>query len=222
MKKLIIFDCDGVLVDSEFISSKFFSEVLLQYGYSISLEECIQRFTGIDEHACRKIIAEELGLNIPEDYWALNQLNLFNKFENELCPLLTSLLETLDKLSVTRCIASNSSKQYVQRCLALTNQSKFFNENAIFTSNQVLRPKPAPDLLWFAAKEMVVKPQDCIVIEDSVAGACAAIAAGMQVMMFLGGRHTGFKWYQDKLAIYDVPMFFSCEDLTRSIKCALE
>lgn len=222
MKKLVIFDCDGVLVDSELIFCKFFSEALLQYGYSISLEECIRRFSGVDEYTCLKIIAKESGLNIPEDFWAVNLPNLFNVFEKELCPLLKSLLETLDNLSVARCIASNASKDYVKRCLSLTNQSTFFNEKAIFTSKQCLKPKPAPDLLLFAAQEMVVKPQNCIVVEDSVPGACAAIAAGMQVMIFLGGSHTRFEGYQDKLAIYDIPMFFSCEDLSQAIKCALK
>lgn len=73
MKQLIIFDCDGVLVDSEFVSNKVFSEVLSHYGYFISVEECIRRFTGIDEQSCRKIIMEESGLDIPVDYWIKSQ-----------------------------------------------------------------------------------------------------------------------------------------------------
>jgi beta-phosphoglucomutase-like phosphatase (HAD superfamily) len=128
----------------------------------------------------------------------------------------------LDNLNTARCIVSNSSKHYIERYFTLTNQSIFFNKNAIFTSNQFLRPKPFPDVLLFAAKEMAVKPQNCIVIEDRATGACAAIAAGMQVMMFLAGSHARFKWYQDKLAVYDVPKFFSCQDLSHAIRCALK
>lgn len=217
MKQLVIFDCDGVLVDSEFLANKVFSEILSQYGYSISFEECIRRFTGVDEHACRKILMEESGLNIPEDYWTKGQPALLKAFEMELCPLLKPLLEALDRQNIARCVASNSSKTHVSHCLSLTNQSSFFNELAIFTSQQVPRPKPAPDLFLFAAKEMGVKPENCIVIEDSSAGASAAIAAGMQVMMFLGGSHARFDWYRDKLAIHDVPMLSSCEELSDAI-----
>jgi HAD superfamily hydrolase (TIGR01509 family) len=222
MERLVIFDCDGVLVDSEFVANKVFSDILFQYGYSISFEECVRKFTGVDEHSCRKIIMEESGLQIPEDYWTKSEPILLKAFESELQPLLKSLLEILDELNIPRCVASNSSKQHVSHCLTLTNQLKFFNEKAIFTARQVSRPKPAPDLFLFAAKEMGVKPENCIVVEDSSAGASAAFAAGMQVMMFLGGSHAHFDWYRDKVAVHDVPMQFNCEELSDAILHALK
>lgn len=213
MEQLIIFDCDGVLVDSEFVSSKVFSAALSHYGYSISVEESIRRFTGIDEHSCRKIIIEESGLDIPVDYWAKSQSVLLKAFEMELVPLLKSLLEVLDSLNVARCLASNSSKNHISRCIGLTNQSKFFSEEAIFTAQQVSRPKPAPDLFLFAAKEMGFSPENCLVIEDSFTGIQAAKCAGMQVVGFLGGSHTQFDWYQQKIKSCNIPLAYSSSEL---------
>jgi beta-phosphoglucomutase-like phosphatase (HAD superfamily) len=87
---------------------------------------------------------------------------------------------------------------------------------------QVSKPKPAPDLFLFAAKNMGVQPENCIVIEDSLIGAQAAIAAGMKVMMFLGGSHARFDWYKDQFSIHDVPMLSSCEELSHAIKSRLK
>lgn len=124
----------------------------------------------------------------------------------------------LDKLKIPKCVASNSSHHYVTQCLGLTQTLKYFNQDAIFSSNQVSNPKPAPDLFLFAAKKMGIKPENCIVIEDSLAGAEAATAAGMKVMMFLGGSHASFDWYRDRLAIHDVPMLSSCEELLNAMQ----
>lgn len=220
MNPLIIFDCDGVLVDSEFISSKVFSDTLSQYGYAISVEESIRRFTGVDEHSCRKIIMEESEVNIPADYWDKSKPALFNAFKTDLNPLMTPLLEKLEKMQMKRCVASNSSKTHVTHCLELTGQSKFFNENNIFTASLVKKPKPAPDLFLYAAKEMEVKPERCIVIEDSLAGATAALAAGMKVMIFAGGRHAHFDWYREKFLSYNLPVFETSEALSYAIQSA--
>jgi phosphoglycolate phosphatase len=184
MKQLIIFDCDGVLVDSEYLLNKVFSQALLNYGYNISIEDSIKRFTGVHEHSCREILMEETQLDIPHDYWAREQPNLSKTFELELAPLLNPLLEMLDELKIPKCVASNSSPHHVMQCLELTQTLKYFNKEDIFTSGQVFKPKPAPDLFLFAAKNMGVQPENCIVIEDSLTGAQAAIAAGMKVMMF--------------------------------------
>ena len=85
-ENLVIFDCDGVLVDSEFVSSRIFSEALSGYGYQISVEESIRRFTGVNEHNCRQIIMKESGIDIPIDYWTLQQPLLRKAYETELIP----------------------------------------------------------------------------------------------------------------------------------------
>ncbi len=218
LEKLVIFDCDGVLVDSEFLSCRFFAEVLAIYGYQISVEECIRRFTGVNEHHCRQIIMEESGVDIPADFWVLQQPSLLKAYETELSPLLEPTLEILDHLEIPRCVASNSSRCNVIHCLQFTKQLKYFTDRSIFTSQQVPKAKPAPDLFLFAAQEMGVKPENCIVVEDSSAGAHAAIAAGMQVLMFVGGSHAGFNWYRDQVAVHGKPLLPTCYELS----CALQ
>lgn len=222
MKHLIIFDCDGVLIDSEYVANKVFTKVLFNYGYSISIEESIKRFTGLHEYSCREIIMKEAQVDIPQDYWAREQPNLLKTFELELTPLLNPLLETLDKLKILKCVASNSPQHYVMQCLGFTQTLKYFNQNSIFTAQLVSKPKPAPDLFLFAAKNMGIQPENCIVIEDSLAGAHAATAAGMKVMMFLGGSHARFDWYRDRLASHDLRMLSSCEELLNAIQCILK
>lgn len=217
-EKLVIFDCDGVLVDSEFLACRFFSEVLSNYGYQISLEECIRRFTGVNEQSCRQMIKEESGIEIPLDFWDLQQPYLLKAYETELSPLLEPVLEILNHLAIPRCVASNSSRSNVIHCLQFTKQLKYFTDESIFTSSQVPRAKPAPDLFLFAAKEMGIRPENCIVVEDSSAGANAAIAAGMQVLMFVGGSHAHFNWYRNKVAVHGKVLFPTCQELL----CALQ
>lgn len=220
-ENLVIFDCDGVLVDSEFISNRVFSEAISAYGYPISTEESIRRFAGTNEHDCRQVIMKESGIDIPADYWALQHPNLMKAYETELTPLLQPVLEHLDLLKIPRCVASNSSRNYVVRSLEITKQIAYFTDRSIFTSQQVKKAKPAPDLFLFAASEMGVRPENCIVVEDSSTGAEAAIAAGMQVLMFLGGSHARFNWYRDKVAKHDKPMPSTCHELLSAIRQAI-
>lgn len=219
--KLVIFDCDGVLVDSEYIACKIFSEALSKYGYAITVEETIRRFTGVNEHICRQMIIEETGLEIPEDYWDRIQPELMKSYETELTPLLQPVLEMLEKHQIARCVASNSSRTHVINCLKFTKQLHFFDEQAIFSSQQVEKAKPAPDLFLFAAKQMGVLPENCIVIEDSSPGVKAAIAAGMQVLMFAGAGHSSFDWYKNQIAVHEKPIHGCSHELKEVIRLAL-
>lgn len=216
-KKLVIFDCDGVLVDSEIVASRVFAEAMTAFGYPLSTEESICRFTGISEQAARQMIMHESNIDIPVDYWTLQQPHLFMAYERELKALMLPILEMLKIQDVTCCVASNSAKNHVVRCLELTDQLSYFNDPSIFTAQQVAKGKPAPDLFLLAAKEMGFEPKDCIVIEDSLAGIEAAIAANMQVLAFLGGSHAGFDSYQTKISAYGVPVMQNCEELTQAI-----
>ena len=132
------------------------------------------------------------------------------------------VLEILDSLKIPRCVASNSSRSHVVNCLQLSQQFNYFSEPAIFTSQQVEKPKPAPDLFLFAAKEMGFEPENCIVVEDSPAGTQAAIAAGMNVLIFLGGSHACYDWYKNNFANYDRPIFSSCQELLEAISQILK
>lgn len=220
-KKLIIFDCDGVLVDSEYVASRVFAEALVSYGCQINTEESIKKFTGITTSDARQLILKDFQINLPENYWTLQEPKLFEAYESELTSLMRPVLEILDTLNFPRCVASNSNRSHVINCLNISEQLKYFSERTIFTCHQVKKPKPAPDLFLFAAKEMGFSPEDCIVIEDSPTGTQAAIAAGMDVIIFLGGTHTRYDWYKDNLAIYNKPMVSSCEELSDAIYQAI-
>lgn len=221
-KKLIIFDCDGVLVDSEYIASCIFSEALTEYGYQISVEESIKKFTGVSEHDARQLIAKEASIDIPENYWTLLLPKLHQAYATGLTSLMQPVLETLALLKISRCVASNSPRSHVTNCLHLSKQANFFKERAIFTSQQVAKPKPAPDLFLFAANEMGFQPEECIVIEDSPAGTQAAIDAGMDVLIFLGGSHASYDWYKDIFTSYNRPIASSCQELLEVLGNAIE
>lgn len=222
MEKLVIFDCDGVLVDSEYIASCIFSEALTEYGYPISVEESIKKFTGVSAHDARQLIAKESSIEIPENYWTVLQPKLNKAYETGLTSLMQPVLEILDLLNFSKCVASNSSRSHVLNCLHISNQTSYFQEKTIFTSQQVARPKPAPDLFLFAADKMGFQPEDCVVIEDSEAGAKAAIAAGMDVLIFLGGSHACYDWYKSIFKHYNRPVAASAKELLETLCHVLE
>lgn len=221
MNKLVIFDCDGVLVDSEIIANRIDAEALTSIGYEITTEESIRRFTGLNAKTVRQMILNESGKEIPLEYLSSKQSILLKAFEMELLPLMKPILELIEEKKINRCVASSSPRDRVIRSLELTDQFMFFNEQSIFTSQQVSRGKPAPDLFLFAASQMKFSPRNCIVIEDSSAGIEAAIAAGMKVICYLGGSHAHFDWYQEKIEKYNVPIAKNCDDLLAILKSLL-
>jgi len=135
-------------------------------------------------------IFEESGLDIPEDFSEEARLQAF---ENELTSLMLSVLQAVRENKIERCVASNSLRKRVIRSLELTDQIQFFKLEHIFTAAQVQKGKPAPDLFLYAATQMGYAPENCLVIEDSIAGLQAAREAGMEVIAFLGGSHAGFE-----------------------------
>ncbi len=203
VKKLIIFDCDGVLVDSEIIANRIDAEILTQLGYPLTTEECIQRFTGINNQSVKKIIFEDSGLELSENF---SESAILQAFENELTPLMMPVLQAVTEANIDRCVGSSSLRKRIIRSLELTNQIQFFKEEHIFTSAQVQKGKPAPDLFLFAASQMGYEPKDCLVIEDSVVGIQAACEADMDVIAFLGGGHAGFEWYKERIQQHNVPI----------------
>lgn len=221
MNKLVIFDCDGVLVDSEIIANRIDAEALTSIGYTITTEESIRRFTGLNAKTVRQIILNESSQDIPLEYLFSQQAILLKAFEMELLPLMKPVLELIEEMKINRCVASSSQRNRVIRCLELTDQLIFFNDQSIFTSQQVLKGKPAPDLFLFAASQMECPPGNCIVIEDSPAGIEAAIAAGMKAICFLGGSHTSFDWYQERIEKYNVPIAKNCGALLSILKSLL-
>ncbi len=186
---LIIFDCDGVLVDSEVISCRAHAEVLTRHGYPITSQQVFERFLGRSTRQANLEIETEIGGPLPEAYHGDLQDELFRAFEADL-EAIRGIHDVLDVVTQRVCVASSGSHQRMQVSLGSTGLHQRLAPN-IFSASQVTNGKPAPDLFLFAAREMGVPPERCVVIEDSLAGIAAARAAGMTVLGFCGGSHCG-------------------------------
>ncbi|WP_445218843.1 HAD family hydrolase [Bradyrhizobium sp. Pa8] len=186
---LIIFDCDGVLVDSEVISCRAHADVLTRHGYPITPEQVSARFLGRSTRQANLEIETELGRKLTEAYHGDLQDQLFRSFEADL-EAIRGIHDVLDVVTQAVCVASSGSHERMRVSLGRTSLYQRLAPN-IFSSSQVKNGKPAPDLFLFAAKEMGVAPERCVVIEDSLAGIAGARAAGMTVFGFCGGSHCG-------------------------------
>jgi HAD superfamily hydrolase (TIGR01509 family) len=184
---LLIFDCDGVLVDSEVIAFDVLRQMLADLGKPMSLPECRQRFMGRRTPDVLAEIEKELGHPIPADMGARMKALLFERFRRELRPV-AGVKDAIAHLEAPICVASSSSPERIALSLDVTGLAPLFG-NHIFSAEQVAEGKPAPDLFLFAAKSMGVEPRETIVIEDSTAGVLAARRAGMAVIGFAGASH---------------------------------
>ena len=184
---LAIFDCDGVLVDSEPIFNRAHAEILECCGFPIAPEALMERFCGVADAEMIAAIETEWGRPLPPDYRARVAVLTDAYCSTSLCAV-TGVGEALARLGIPRCVASSGTPERVRSSLALTGLLGRF-EPHIFSAVMVARGKPAPDLFLHAAHEMRAAPARCLVVEDSVAGVRAAAAAGMTVIGFCGGSH---------------------------------
>ena len=187
MADLLIFDCDGVLVDSEVISASVLAQMLTQHGAPIDEATVYRRFLGRSMGVIREVLLAEFGLSVSEELIQAMRIEMHSRFRAELKPI-TGVAEALGSLPHKRCVASSSRPDRLQLTLGLTGLLPLFDPN-VFSATMVANGKPAPDLFLFAARKMGVPPQSCIVIEDSPAGVEAAKRAGMTVFGFTGGAH---------------------------------
>jgi len=187
MFDLIIFDCDGVLIDSEIISARMLIAELAPQGVAIDLDYVARHFLGRSYPTVLKQIRAEFGLDLPEDFEARYRERLLAAFERELT-VMPGVAGVLDRLALPWCVATSSSRLRAKRSLAIAGLSGRVGAR-LFTASQVERGKPAPDLFLLAAAEMGVAPARCLVIEDSLNGIRAGLAAGMEVWRFTGGSH---------------------------------
>jgi HAD superfamily hydrolase (TIGR01509 family) len=185
---LLIFDCDGVLVDSEPLSCALDAELLTQCGVPYTAAEVARDFTGVSLKDQIARIEAERGVRLPDDFRERLNQALFARFETELKPV-EGVRDAILALPLPRCVASSSAPERIALSLRVTGLAYLFDH--VFSSTQVARGKPAPDLFLHAASRMNARPEDCLVIEDSTAGVQAAVAAGMRVIGFTGGGHCG-------------------------------
>jgi HAD superfamily hydrolase (TIGR01509 family) len=184
---LVIFDCDGVLVDSEPIFSRVHAEILSQCGYRTTPEIVGERFCGISDAEMLAAIEREWGQPLPPDYDD-RVAALADASCAAMLKTLPGIHEALDLIPGPVCVASSSTPERIRKSLGLTSLLERFAPN-IFSAVMVARGKPAPDLFLHAAREMRADPSRCIVIEDSVPGIRAAVSASMAVIGFCGGSH---------------------------------
>jgi HAD superfamily hydrolase (TIGR01509 family) len=184
---LVIFDCDGVLVDSEVISCRAHAEVLSRHGYPISVEQVFDRFLGRSSRHANLEVEAELGHSLPDDFHVQLQDELFRCFAMTL-EAVPHIDTALDAIAQPVCVASSGTHERMRVSLGRARLYDKFAPN-IFSATQVERGKPAPDLFLFAARQMATPAERCIVIEDSVPGITAALAAGMTALGFHGGSH---------------------------------
>ncbi|TKT71074.1 HAD family hydrolase [Afipia massiliensis] len=184
---LIIFDCDGVLVDSEALACVVHADVLTQHGYAISAEQVHDRFLGRSAREARLEVETELGRAFPDAYTAQLRATIDRVFGEQLQPV-PYIADTLGRLSQRICVASSGTPTRIRSSLGTTGLLDRFDPH-LFSAMQVERGKPAPDLFLFAAAQMNTPPARCVVVEDSVPGVTAARAATMTVIGFTGGSH---------------------------------
>lgn len=183
---LIIFDCDGVLVDSEALSCRCLSEVLATYGIQLKLADALELFLGRSTAAVLQHYGAE-GRRLPENFLSDLRARVRQVFQVSLQPI-AGVSPLLAGLRVAHCVASSSDLDRVSYSLALTGLDRHFDDR-LYTSQMVAHGKPAPDLFLYAATRMHAEPARTLVIEDSVSGVAAAKAAGMKVWGFIGGSH---------------------------------
>jgi HAD superfamily hydrolase (TIGR01509 family) len=184
---LVIFDCDGVLVDSEVISCRAHAETLTRHGYPITADQVLERFLGVSDREARLTIEAETGRQLAADFETEMKHAALQRYAAELRSI-PHIAETLAAIAVAKCVASSGTPEKIRHGLQSAGLYHLLAPN-IFSATQVRNGKPAPDLFLFAAGQMATSAARCVVIEDSVAGVTGARAAGMTAFGFHGGSH---------------------------------
>lgn len=191
MSALIIFDCDGVLVESEVIYVEVEHRAIMDAGVSIDREDYIRRYSGLPTPAWRKLIAELIvtstGTPVADGFFEELSQNCYSAFEEKLTSV-PGAREYVSALADPVCVASSSGTKQLHWKLRHTGLHDLFAPH-IYSTDLVQNGKPAPDLFLHGARDMAVAPDQCIVIEDSANGVLAGKSAGMKVIGFVGAGH---------------------------------
>ena len=185
--KLVIFDCDGVLVDSEPISLAVTRTILASHGLELTEAESVDLFLGRSAASMRKVAEDRLGAGLPDAFEADLLVAVLAEFGRTLRAV-PFVREAAMALGAPVCVASSSSRERIHASLAMVGYSDIFGQR-VFSAEEVEHGKPAPDLLLHVAVSLGIAPEDCLVVEDSAAGVTAARRAGMKVFGFTGGAH---------------------------------
>lgn len=187
---LVIFDCDGTLVDSEAITFTVWVEAAAEHGVPFSLEEALQKFKGGTRADCMAELERRLGRALPDDFGDNIQRRKIESLKQSLKPI-PGAVDLVRAVRTAKCVASNGLRAEVELSLSLTGLLPHFVDR-IFSAHEVGAWKPDPGLFLHAARTMGVAPESCVVVEDSVPGVRAGLAAGMTVVAFQPhGRESG-------------------------------
>jgi HAD superfamily hydrolase (TIGR01509 family) len=180
---LVIFDCDGVLIDSEPIASSTLAHTLRRQGIAITAEEAHLRFTGYSESAIRRMCVDDLGLTEVEAVFTAWHADVYAAFKQSLRAM-PGMPAVVNEIAVPKCVASNSTLERLRNSLGVLELWDAFVPH-VFSAEQVASPKPAPDLLLYCAAQFGAGAGRCIMIDDSPHGVEAALAAGMLAIGFV-------------------------------------
>ena len=208
---LVIFDCDGVLVDSEPIAFQSDNDMVRSLGLDWTYEQCIQKFLGRSTKSCVELIEAEMGRKVPEGWLEAWHEAMHESLRRVAVPPVPGIFAALDALEAARvpyCVASSGEMEKMEITLGSSGLMPRVT-GRIYNAAMVARGKPAPDLFLHAAKSMGAQPADCIVVEDAVAGVIAGVAAGMRVMAYAaaayvdreGMRRAGGELFEDMAAL---------------------
>lgn len=178
--ELVIFDCDGVLVDSERLANAVLAGMLTDMGLPTTTQESIATYMGLSMATVDAMVAERLGRPVPDDFHDRYRAETFAAFDRELVAI-DGVLDVIEGLDRPSCVATSGDPDRVRRTLTLTGLHHHF-DGRIFSASEVERGKPHPDLFLHAADRMGVEPTRCVVVEDSPFGVRGAVAAGMRVL----------------------------------------
>ena len=187
MVELVIFDMDGVLVDSEMLACSILRQHLAEAGTALSLEEVVRTFVGFNAEATREICRRRFAISDANAFYERFMQAVHDAFPERLKPM-PYVAEAIEGLGRPVCVASSSSPETIELSLRLTGLARYFGDNT-FSSHMVARGKPHPDLFLLAAGQMGVRPDQAAVVEDSLPGIAAGRAAGMRVLAYAGGAH---------------------------------
>ena len=205
--KCIIFDCDGVLVDSEAISTGVLVDMANALGANMDYKQSLIAFKGKSLTACIDVISKRIDNTIPIHFEQDYRINTFEAFRKQIQPI-KGIREVLDKLKVPFCVASSGPENKIRLNLEVAGLLPYF-ENHIFSCYAIQKWKPKPDVFLWAAKTMGFKPNECLVVEDSVSGVKAALAGGFDVFGYT--EHD----YEDELQALATNTFNSMNKLIK-------
>ncbi|MFM0229857.1 HAD family hydrolase [Paraburkholderia sediminicola] len=207
---LMICDCDGVLVDSEAIAERIIVERLEALWRQRGVQQVVRPLLGMRTEMVVARTAAALGRTLDETQAAAIDAEVVRAAVQ--APMIAGIDEALAAIPLRKAVASNSFADYVKRVLDRTRLVKFFGER-VFTADMVPNPKPAPDVYLAAARRLRVAPERCVVVEDSVTGAGAAVAAGMAVLGYAGGAHAPEEQAEKLRSIGANAVFYSMREL---------